>query len=985
MYFVDCRRRLGFSFLTFVIGLLFVVSITPGAVNSSANSASRTKKQTKRSFSSIVDSQIFDQFDTWIKSYINNGYRADDQQMRFGEDLAVKRRQLLKELIQLDPKAALEKAIPAGIFDGLPSFITEQSEKRISANADFLVSASDEIKHSSGETSGSPTERAVIVGDSRYKAFAYGRRTSMTTKLDIPLQGIVVEDLMAVDESPERIIDSTEFAGRGVDKSALSEDTIPAEVGGKVVYFSNQSELDNFVGEQVAWESKIGPVRPKENSAKGSLAPEETASTWTTGPKKILFIRVDFPDRLEVDPIDYNGLPLTQARAESIYSEVNQFYLSNSYGKTSLQTTVTPVVHMPHPQTYYTQLNNDVEMENDARNEAFLQKGYDTNKFDFDVVGFSYTTGFNWSGHSLIGTKGSLLNGVFSLPVAAHELGHNYGLLHANLWQTTDGTPNGAGNDVEYGDCYDMMSDPTTCSISSNSHFNVRYKRLLDWLTDADVETATANGEYTIYAQDSASSAPGFRALKITKDATKNYWIEFRQLAGGNASNGALIHWDYASQDFNQTQLLDMHPATSTIADAPLQIGQSFTDSDSGNGSIIKITVLRKGNTAPESLVVNVEFSKPVCTYSLSSTGDNFSAGGGAGSVDVTAASSCSDLTAASNASWISVTGIDNINGKRKVSYSVMSNLGAKRSGTITIGDKTFTVTQAVGNCNYSSIPTNFIISASGGTFDYMSNVTFGCVLTPTTDADWIDISSNNPIRVLANTGGAARSGTVNLTGSDNNQQPVQITLTVNQSSGSSCTYSLIASSRSFNASGGQGTFTIQPSDAACPVDYAASSNDSWIIGASGSSPLNKSFTVAANPGVSSRTGTITVNSSSAGSQILTITQSSGGCVYNLSSSGTTISFGGETGSFSINSGNGCGWTAATNDSWITISNNSGSGSGTIGFSAVLNTGVTRSGTITAGGQTFNITQVGYVRRKKLLLSPPSASTNSSTTALSSR
>ncbi len=94
----------------------------------------------------------------------------------------------------------------------------------------------------------------------------------------------------------------------------------------------------------------------------------------------------------------------------------------------------------------------------------------------------------------------------------------------------------------------------------------------------------------------------GATAQKIRKDATKNYWIEFKPLSIGNAANGALIHWDYQSNNFSQTELLDMHPATSDVSDAALMSSDApFIDAESGNDYAIKITVLGKENTTPES------------------------------------------------------------------------------------------------------------------------------------------------------------------------------------------------------------------------------------------------------------------------------------------------------------------------------------------------------------------------------------------------
>jgi hypothetical protein len=327
--------------------------------------------------------------------------------------------------------------------------------------------------------------------------------------------------------------------------------------------------------------------------------------------------------------------------------------------------------------------------------------------------------------------RGSVLNGAFFLAEAAHELGHNYGLLHANLWRTTDGTIIGQGSNVEYGDCYDMMA---ACSnIGQNSHFNTRYNRLLDWLTEANVQTVTSNGEYRIYAQDTTTNDGTPRTLKINKDGTKNYWVEFRK-----SINGVLIRWDYASQNFRETQLLDMTPTTTTRGDEPLVIGQSFFDNENG----IKITVVRK-NTTPESLDVRVELNLQTtgCTYSLSSMNVYVVATGEARTTNVITRADCV-WTATSNDSWITVTSGNNGTGNGTVSIAAAANPGSQRIGTVTIGGQTFSITQASGTCSDSINPTSFDVPASGGTLSY----THSCnSLTPTSvgTSDWININTN--------------------------------------------------------------------------------------------------------------------------------------------------------------------------------------------------------------------------------------------------
>jgi hypothetical protein len=60
----------------------------------------------------------------------------------------------------------------------------------------------------------------------------------------------------------------------------------------------------------------------------------------------------------------------------------------------------------------------------------------------------------------------------------------------------------------------------------------------------------------------------------------------------------------------------------------------------------------------------------------------------------------------------------------------------------------------------------------------------------------------------------------------------------------------------------------------------------------------------------------------------------------------------------SVTRGSGCGWTAASNSSFISIaSGSSGIGSGTVTISVPVNTGAARSGTATIAGQTLTVNQ----------------------------
>ena len=76
---------------------------------------------------------------------------------------------------------------------------------------------------------------------------------------------------------------------------------------------------------------------------------------------------------------------------------------------------------------------------------------------------------------------------------------------------------------------------------------------------------------------------------------------------------------------------------------------------------------------------------------------------------------------------------------------------------------------------------------------------------------------------------------------------------------------------------------------------WNATSNDSWITvdagSTSGTGPSTISYTVAANPSPSSRTGTLTI-----GGQPYTVTQAGTSCTYTVSPTNPAFNFMGGTG-----------------------------------------------------------------------------------------
>ena len=343
----------------------------------------------------------------------------------------------------------------------------------------------------------------------------------------------------------------------------------------------------------------------------------------------------------------------------------------------------------------------------------------------------------------------------------------------------------------------------------------------------------------------------------------------------------------------------------------------------------------------------------PVSPYSISASGgSNFSF-----TVHTTVGTTYS---ATSNDSWIKNV-VASSGGV--VTYDVDLNTTSSRSGSISIKNGcgttalTFSINQAGVSCIYSLNPTSSSLSsnASSGNF-FNVNTTSGCNWNATSNDSWITItagstgSGNGSVyySVNANGGSSALQGTITTGGK---------TFTVNQA-GISCSYSLnpTSSNLSSNASSSN-SFSVNTTSG---CNWNSNSNDSWITITSGSSGTGTgtiSFSVTGNGSSSSRQGTIT-----AAGKTYTVYQDGISCSYTLNPSSSSLPSSASIGVlFHVYTSAGCSWSAASNDSWITINTGlSGTGNGNIYFSVSANGGtVSRQGTITAAGKTYTVNQAG--------------------------
>jgi streptogramin lyase len=218
--------------------------------------------------------------------------------------------------------------------------------------------------------------------------------------------------------------------------------------------------------------------------------------------------------------------------------------------------------------------------------------------------------------------------------------------------------------------------------------------------------------------------------------------------------------------------------------------------------------------------------SFPPCTYDIDPISRSVTSSAGFDGVYLITASGCS-WTAASNDSWITITSGGNGSGNGTVSFSFSANPSLNpRTGTITIGSQTFTLTQDGSGgpvCTYSlnpASPSSPDASGSAGSVDV--TVAAGCAWTAVSNDPWIIIysgasgSGNGAVNylVLPNID-AARIGTMTIAGQ---------TFEVDQGNG--CTYSMYPLLDVSPPGGDSGTITVTAGNG---CGWTVTPSDPWI------------------------------------------------------------------------------------------------------------------------------------------------------------
>jgi hypothetical protein len=586
-------------------------------------------------------------FSKWADEYTKFPQRTQ-QRIDQGVELAKVRREIMRDLIEMDPEAALASSSPRDVREQLPRAVLNHSERHINGIGDMDVQVV--TPEAGSEFNGSRIERFVRLHGGTYQAHVFGQMRGFGSVNEFYLHGVSISGHLALSDTPMRPMELGEplVAGKNVQAGHPVSRNIANLLRGERVgpFFAEGKEGYNCLCCGAAQWDDYGAYLSEVAASGGPPVAAAIGRAYNnTGAKKLLLIPVEFPDKI--------GSPWSSTTVrDSRITEIKDYFSTASYGVFSLPTVdVAPLQLMDNNSTSYPRTDAGlVDLKDHATTKA-TAAGYDEADYEFVHIVLNHNAwaeaglgevGGKFSG--IDGTRGGTeqdqITGIY-----IHELGHNLGLWHANGWDSETPTPDDANGSLEeYYYLFDHMGFSGTHDYDQ-MHFNASFKNALDWLPDSYVTTLSdgdADTPVNLYAMDQTQVSGRTYAVKLDtgvslgSNTDLDYWIEFRSRYPANSTldDGVLVYLSNDAHDQYALKLLDMNPVTSTFNDAGLDMSESFSiaggrwkitvNSQSGSGADSYLTVSFEDVRAPAITTQPADTSAKYgtsVTLSVSATG----------------------------------------------------------------------------------------------------------------------------------------------------------------------------------------------------------------------------------------------------------------------------------------------------------------------------------------------------------------------------
>lgn len=296
-----------------------------------------------------------------------------------------------------------------------------------------------------------------------------------------------------------------------------------------------------------------------------------------TGPRRILVVRVSFPERANAfSEATLRSRILTGAESTDAYLREVSNGASGLTGVKDPEGDLTSVTTTTGGGSCATTAwRSEIAA-------AVRAKGFDPAAYQHLTYIIPDASGCSWQGQAAVGGSWAFVEDG-GLTTVAHELGHNLGFPHAASRRCTlNGTyvmVSDSCTTSTYGDLFDVMG-----RSANERHYNGRSLAQRGWIDPTQVQDVTASGTYALVPV--ATTGAGTRLLRVRRSDGKIYFLELRRPSG--------VFDDFALTDpvvtgvsvrlgelsgYSVTNLLDANPQTSSMTDAALAAGRSFTDS----------------------------------------------------------------------------------------------------------------------------------------------------------------------------------------------------------------------------------------------------------------------------------------------------------------------------------------------------------------------------------------------------------------------